>query len=100
MFQKLKQFKDLRDKAQQIQKTLAAETVMGSAMFDKVRVIMDANFNVQKFEIDSEILSAENKEKIENACRDATNDAVKKAQTIMAQKMKSMGNFDINKLMG
>ncbi len=100
MFQKLKQFKQLREKAQKIQKTLAEEVVTGSAGFGKVKITMDANCSVQKVEIDGGLLSADNKEKLETTVKDAANDAVKKAQSAMAQKMKSMGNFDLNKLMG
>ena len=89
MFEKLKQFKDLRDKAKEIQTSLAAETVEGTGAWNKVKITMDGNQNVTAVTIADEILG--DKSKIQDGVREAVNDAVKKAQRKMMEKMKDMG---------
>jgi len=91
MFSKLKQFKDLRDQAKQMQNILAQESVEGTALWGKVKVKINGNQEVLSVEIDPELLSANNKEKLESAIKEATNDAIKKVQRIMAEKMRSSG---------
>jgi DNA-binding YbaB/EbfC family protein len=89
MFEKLKQFKDLRDKAKEIQTSLASESVEGAGGWNKVKVIMDGNQNVTAVTIADDILG--DKAKIQDGVREAVNDAVKKAQRKMMEKMKDMG---------
>jgi len=91
MFSKLKQFKDLRDQAKQMQNVLAQESTEGSADWGKVKVKINGNQEILSVEIDPELLSADNKEKLESAIKEATNDAIKKVQRIMADKMRSSG---------
>ena len=91
MFSKLKQFKDLRDQANQIKNALAQESAEGSAEWGKVKIKMNGNQEVISVEIDPELLSQDNKEKLEAGIKEATNDAVKKIQRIMADKMKESG---------
>jgi DNA-binding YbaB/EbfC family protein len=91
MFSKLKQFKDLKDQAKQMQNTLAQETSEGSAEWGKVKIQMNGNQEILAVEIDPELLTSENKEKLQNAIKDATNEAVKKIHKIMAEKMQQSG---------
>ena len=91
MFNKLKQIQDLKSQASQIKKALADESVEGSGAWGKVKVIMDGNQEVKKIEIADELLS--DKLKLENAIIEATNDAIKKVQKVMAQKMSQFGGF-------
>jgi len=91
MFSKLKQFKDLRDQAKQMQNVLAQESAEGSADWGKVKIKINGNQEVLNVEIDPELLSADNKEKLQSAIKEATNDAIKKVQRIMADKMRSSG---------
>lgn len=91
MFNKLKQIQDLKSQANQIKKALSEETVEGSGAWGKVKVIMDGNQEVKKIEIADELLS--DKLKLESAVIEATNDAIKKVQRVMAQKMSQMGGF-------
>ncbi len=93
MFDKLKQIQDLRNQAKQIKEALASETVEGSGGWSKVKIIMDGNQEVKKVEIDSSIIG--DKEKIETGTAEAINDAVKKAQRVMAQKMSQLGGFNL-----
>lgn len=91
MFNKLKQIQDLKSQANQIKKALAEETVEGSGAWGKVKIIMDGNQEVKKVEIDNELLN--DKDKLAGAILEATNDAIKKVQKVMAQKMSQLGGF-------
>jgi DNA-binding YbaB/EbfC family protein len=95
MFEKLKQFKDLRDKAKTIQSALAEVTVEGSAAWGKVKIAMDGNQHVSGVTIDPSLLAASEKATLETGVMEAVNDAVKKAQKEAMEKMKSVGGFDL-----
>jgi DNA-binding YbaB/EbfC family protein len=94
MFEKLKQFKDLRDKAKTIQGALAQVTVEGAGAWNKVKVTMDGNMAASAVSIDPSLLVASEKTALENGIKDAVNDAVKKAQKEAMEKMKSVGGLD------
>jgi DNA-binding protein YbaB len=87
MFNKLKQFKDLRSQAKTLQNTLAQESV--TLEKNGVSLTMNGNMEVTSLAI-NETLS---KSSLENILKDQFNDAVKKIQKIMAQKMQDMGGF-------
>ncbi|XOU94531.1 MAG: YbaB/EbfC family nucleoid-associated protein [Candidatus Kerfeldbacteria bacterium] len=95
MFNKIKDLKNLRDQANQMKTMLAEETVNAEAIHGKVNIVMDGNQEVLSVEIDPELLTPDKKEELEKGIKDATNDAVKKAQRVMAQKMQSMGGLNI-----
>lgn len=94
MFEKLKQFKDLRDKAKTIQGALAEVLVEGTAAWNKVKVTMDGSQHVKSVSIDPSLLVASEKSTLENGVKDAVNDAVKKAQKEAMEKMKAAGGLD------
>ncbi len=98
MFSKLKQFKDMRDKAKQLQSSLAEEVVEGSAAWGKVKVTMDANMAVSAVNLSDEMMDPAGKGKLEAAVKDAINDAVKKAQRKMVEKMRASGDFKMPSL--
>lgn len=91
MFSQLKQFKELRDKAKQIKDLLGTETAEGSADWGKIKVQINGNQEVLKVEIDPELLQTTQKDKLENDIKDATNDALKKVQKLMAEKIQQSG---------
>jgi len=93
MFNKLKQFKDLRDQAKEWQAKLAEESVTIQAAGGKVVMTMDGNLAMTGLAIDDELLSIENKERLQNGIKEAHKDALKKMQQIMAMKMKEMGGL-------
>jgi DNA-binding YbaB/EbfC family protein len=93
MFEKLKYMKDLRSQAKQMQNVLAEETAEGSAAWGKVKIVMNGNQEVLSVTIDPELMNPENKDKLESALKEATNEAIKKIQRIMAEKMRSMGGL-------
>jgi len=86
---KLKQFKDLRKAAKEMQSTLSEETAMGEGAGGKVSLVMDGNQSVLSAEVDPELLTPDAKSKLEGGIKDAVNDAVKKIQKLMAKKMQS-----------
>jgi len=89
MLSKLKQFKDLREQAKQVQSTLSHETVHASAAGDKINIVMDGNQKILSLNIDSALLAPENKEKIEKGIKEVIADAMKKLQRQMMMKMKA-----------
>ncbi len=95
MFNKLKQFKDLRDKAKSLQSNLAQEKAEGSAGWGKVKVIMDGNQRVASVIIDPEVMK--DKTKLEEMIKEATNDAISKIQKILSGKLKDLGGLDLAK---
>ena len=93
MFNKLKQFKDIRDQAKTLQSALAEETVTVKAAGDAVVLTMDGNMAITGLAIADELLSPSKKDKLQDAIKSAHKDAMKKMQRIMAMKMKEMGGF-------
>lgn len=93
MFSKLKQFKDLREQGKKIQSLLADESTTTRAAGDKVVMTMDGNLQISALVIDPELLNPDKKEKLENAIKEAHNDALKKMQRTIAMKMQQSGDF-------
>lgn len=93
MFNKLKQFKDMREQAKNIQGALSKESVTVKAGGDSVILTMDGNLTMTALAIDDSLLSPEKKDKLQSAIKEAHADAMKKMQRIMAMKMKEMGGL-------
>lgn len=87
MFSKLKQFKDLRSQAKTMQDALAQETITEER--NGVKLVLNGNLEVISLTI-NENLSKNSQEETIKTC---FNDAVKRAQRIMAKKMQDMGGF-------
>jgi DNA-binding protein YbaB len=87
MFNKLKQFKDLRNQAKTMQSALAQESVT----LDKngITLTINGNLEITNLTINSEL----SKDKLESIMKELFNDGVKKVQKIMARKMQEMGGF-------
>ena len=94
MFQKLKQFQDMRDSAKKIQATLSQEIVVGTAGFGKVKITMNGAQEILNVEIDPSLLAPSQQKHLQDLLKDAANDAMKKCHKAMAEKMKGhMGDF-------
>lgn len=87
MFNKLKQFKDLRDQAKKMQSALSTESV--KAEKNGVTVTLNGNMEITGVQIANDL----NKESLAGAFKEAGNEAIKKAQRLMAEKVKTMGGF-------
>ncbi len=93
MFNKLKQFKDLRDKAKELQDTLGKESLTATAAGGSISLTMNGNLELTSVSIDPSLLSADKKTKLEEGLKEAHKDALKKMQRTMAMKMKEMGGL-------
>jgi len=93
MFNKLKQFKDLRGRAKEIQNMLGKESAQGSAGWGKVKVDINGNQQVTAVTIEPDVMT--DRAKLQDLVKEATNDAIQKIQKIMASKMKENGGMDL-----
>ncbi|MFA5247814.1 MAG: YbaB/EbfC family nucleoid-associated protein [Patescibacteria group bacterium] len=87
MFEKLKQLKDLRSQAKNIQSALSG--VMINEERNGIKITMDGNMNVKTITLEKEM----SKEELEKRLPDIFNETIKKAQRAMAEKMKGMGGI-------
>ncbi len=87
MFNKLKQFKDLRDKAKTMQNALAEETINQEK--NGIKVSLNGNLEITEVKLNYNLSQSEQ----ENSLKFCLNDAIKKAQKVMAKKMQDMGGF-------
>ncbi|PIR04238.1 MAG: nucleoid-associated protein, YbaB/EbfC family [Candidatus Magasanikbacteria bacterium CG11_big_fil_rev_8_21_14_0_20_39_34] len=93
MLNKLKQFKDLRQQAKQLQDALGEESVTVTAAGNNVTMTMNGNLQLTGLSIDESLLSPSQKDKLQEAIKDAHKEALKKMQRTMAMKMKEMGGM-------
>jgi len=92
MFNKLKQFKDLRNQAKTLQSALKEESV--TVEKGGVTITMDGNQEVRSCTVETALLAPQKKADLEAAVKNATNAAIEKTKRVMAQKMQSMGGLD------
>jgi len=87
MFNKLKQFKDLRNQAKTLQNALAQESVE----YEKngVKITMNGNMEITKLTINTEA----SKDRLENILTEVVNETIKRAQKVMAKKVQDMGGL-------
>ena len=90
---KLKQFKDLKEKAKALQDQLSTITSDGSAGWGKVKVTINGTQQVTQVLIDDEMMA--DKVKLQGFLKDAFNDAAQKLQQILANKMREGGGMDL-----
>lgn len=94
MFGKLKQFKDLKDRAKAMQDMLAEEHAEGSAGWGgSVKVTINGNQHVDSVHIEESVLS--DRTKLEGLVKDAFNDAIEKMQRTLASKLREGGGMDM-----
>lgn len=95
MLNKLKQFKDLREQGKKMQSLLADESVTVRSAGDRVLLTMNGNLEMSALVINDELLAPNQKEKLQNAIKEAHADALKKMQRTIAMKMQKSGDFNI-----
>lgn len=99
MFNKLKQIKELRDKAKQLQNQLTQETISVSSEGEKISLVMDGNQQILAVNIKPELLQSDQKERLEKALKETYNEAIKKVQRLIAKKIQG-GNYNLPNLGG
>lgn len=82
MFNKLKQFKDIREKAKQLQQVV----VEGQGAWGRIKLTLDGTFTVRSVSVDESLLTPGSKGKVENGIKEAVTDAVRKAAKEIAGK--------------
>lgn len=87
MFNKLKQFKDLRDQAKQLQNALAEEVIETES--HGIKMAINGNLELVSLELNPDL----GKEDQEKYLKNLFNDLVKKAQQKMAEKVRGMGGL-------
>ena len=87
MFNKLKQFKDLRSQAKKMQNALSGEIITAEKGGNKV--VMNGQLEIVSISINDALA----KDSLEGMLADCLNDAIKKTQKLMAQKIQEMGGL-------
>jgi DNA-binding protein YbaB len=87
MFSKLKQFRDLRSQAKTMQDALAQETITEER--NGVKIVLNGNMEAVSVSLNEGL----NKPAQEEAVKNCFNEAVKKAQRLMAKKLQDMGGI-------
>ena len=87
MFNKLKHLNDLRSQAKNLKNSLADENVV----IEKggLKIIMNGNMEITSISINEDL----SKESLEGLLAESVNEAIKKTQRLMAQKMQEMGGI-------
>lgn len=98
MFNKLKQFKDLKDQAKHMEEELATVVSEGEAAWGKVKVTVNGNRDMVSVSIDPSMTS--DMPKLQSALCEAHKDAIKKMQFQLAKKLQEMGGLDMLKNLG
>lgn len=91
MFEKLKQYKDLRDQAKQMQNLLASVTEHHSTKGGKLAIVMDGNQKILSLSIDPEFLTPDKKTELEDGLKELLSETVAKVQRVAALKVRSSG---------
>jgi nucleoid-associated protein EbfC len=84
MFNKLKQYKDLRSQAKTLQNMMSQQSV--TLEKNGVNITINGNFEITSLKI----LEERNKEQLERNITDCVNEAIKKVQRVVAEKMQGM----------
>ena len=87
MFNKLKHLKDLRSQAKTMQSVLAGESV--AVEKGGVKVVINGNMEILSISINEDLA----RESLEGMLVDCLNEAIKKTQKLMAQKMQELGGI-------
>ena len=92
----VKQAMELKGKMEMLKEQLADERVEAAAGGGMVTVVMTGKMEVVSITIDPEIVVSQDKEMIETLSRAAVNEAIRKGQDLVKQKMTELtGGLDI-----
>ncbi len=86
MFSKLKHIKDLRSQGKAIQNSLAGEST--TVEKNGIKLVMNGNMEIISLDINDP-----NQANLSALITGAVNEAIKKTQKLMAEKMQAMGGF-------
>lgn len=89
-FEQMKQMYDLQKKAKQLQKELKDMEIEAKSPGGEATVVVSGEMKVVSIEINPDFAGAEYKQAVENAIKDATNQAMGRAQTESASRMQPL----------
>jgi len=89
MFDKMKQLMELKKQAEKIKHDLDA-LIVESCVIDGITININGTQKFQTIDLDSKMLTPENKGKLESDLLISINAAVKKAQDLATEKMKDV----------
>lgn len=98
VFSKLKQFKELRDQAKKIEDVLSQEKIEVDGAGGMIKLAMNGRQEIVSLVIDPSYHQSTPKAKLEEAMRKTFNEAVQKAQKVMASKIQGMGGLNLPKV--
>lgn len=81
----------MRSQAKNLQSVLSDEKTTVSS--NGVSLTMDGNLKIIALDIPTDLLNPDKKEKLQNAIKDAHEEAFKKMQKVMAMKVREMGGL-------
>lgn len=91
MFSKLKNYKDLVQKANEMKKNLADQTEQGTGANGQITISINGSQEITDVQIDQELINSNNQDQIQAGVKEAANNAIKKSQQMMADQMKQSG---------
>lgn len=92
----LQQAKNMKQKIDELKEQLGDERIEASAGGGMVNVTMNGKFEVVDVKIDPEVINQDDPEMLETLVRAAMNDAVRKVQELVKDKMTELtGGFEI-----
>ena len=86
----MKQAKELQDRMQRLQDEVAALTIEGTAGGGLVRVTVNGKSEMKTVKIDPSLMKADEREILEDLLVTAHNEARRKAEAAMQEKMQSL----------
>ena len=89
MFDQMKKLMEMKRQADQLKKELDAMTVECEDIHG-IKIVMNGSMDVKSIEINEQLLSSGNKNRLENDLLRSFNAAIKKAQMKAAENMKGM----------
>ncbi|HEX2928610.1 MAG TPA: YbaB/EbfC family nucleoid-associated protein [Candidatus Binatia bacterium] len=96
----LKQAQEMQARMAKIQEELGQKTVQGSAGGGMVQVTVNGQFNLTAVKIEASVISADEKEMLEDLILAAVNDGMRKARDLVSTEMgKLTGGLKIPGLM-
>ena len=87
----LKQAQALQERFKQMQEEVAAKIVEAQSGGGMVRVVADGSMRIRKVEIDPMLIGANDKAMLEDLIVVAVNDALARAQNLVAEQMGRLG---------
>ena len=94
MLDKMKQLMELKRQAEALKRELDAAYMVVSEV-PGIKIVINGSQNFISLDIDDALLTMENKNRIKSDLLRSLNDAIKKSQSLAAQKMKAITGMNL-----